>query len=82
MSIYQCNEDVIRWIAKVSETGFVYSRKSTGKNLVHQAEFKTGWVWQLYGRNAALFLRQLLPYMHVKRERAEQMLADYTLEAA
>lgn len=77
VTIYQCNEEVIRWIAEVTGTGLVASRKPNGGNLVKQSAFKTGWIWQLYGRNAALFLWQIRPYMHVKAEKAELMLADY-----
>lgn len=78
IKIYQSDEDLIRWIAEVTGTGFVGYQDPTGKNLVQQSVFKRGWYWQLYGRNAALFLRQLLPYLRVKRERAEEVVATLT----
>jgi len=79
IKIYQSDESVIRWIAEVTGTGFVSSRMPGSSNLVKQPEFRLAWYWQLYGRNAALFLTQLLPYMHVKRALAEKMIADYDL---
>lgn len=77
ISIYQSDEAFIRWIAEVTGTGLVTSRELQGSNLVKQSNFKTGWYWQLYGKNAAAFLRQVRPYMHIKNEKADAMLADY-----
>lgn len=75
--IYQTDEKVIRWIAEVTGTGFVGKQIPTGSNLIKQSNFRTAWYWQLYGHNAALFIYLIRPYMRVKIERAELMLADY-----
>jgi hypothetical protein len=85
VAIFQSDEAVIRWIAEVTGTGFIGSRQpdAMGGNLVKKSEFKVNWYWQLYGRNAGLFLEQLLPYLRVKKERA-QMAVDvlHTLDPA
>ena len=85
VAIYQSDEPFILWIREVTGTGLAAKRPATacaGKNLVKQGVFKVAWHWQLYGHNAALFIRQLLPYLRIKRALAEAMLRDYVYDAA
>ena len=85
VAIYQSDEPFILWVREVTGTGLAAKRPATacaGKNLVKQGVFKVGWHWQLYGHNAALFIRQLLPYLRIKRALAEAMLRDYVDDAA
>ena len=85
VAIYQSDEPFILWVREVTGTGLAAKRPATsyaGKNLVKQGVFKVGWHWQLYGHNAALFIRQLLPYLRIKRALAEEMLKDYAHDAA
>jgi len=76
VTIYQSSEPVIRWIEAVTGTGTVSLRAApkAGGNLKSQGPFKDAYLWQLYGRNAADFLEQLVPYMIVKKERAMEAI--------
>jgi endogenous inhibitor of DNA gyrase (YacG/DUF329 family) len=76
--IYQSDEATIRWLAEVIGTGLVSIRDTARSNLVNTpTNPKPQWFWQLYGKNAALFMKQIRPYMRVKAARADEMLADY-----
>ena len=77
--IHQSEEEVLNWIAKVTGTGRVSLRSPfKNSNLVKKPVYKPAFQWQLYGHNAALLVRQLLPYLHVKKALAEEMLKDYS----
>ena len=61
-------EPFIRQIATVTGTGAVYFRPS--QNPKHNDQ----WIWQCHAENARSLLRQMLPWLIVKRERALEFL--------
>lgn len=58
-------------IMEVAGTGALYDIPK------HQSHHKSAWLWQVNTRNAALLLRQVLPWLIVKRERAEEVLSTF-----
>lgn len=62
----------------------VWLLDTVGGSLVQKtrskANWKETWNWQLSGQNAADFLEALLPYLVIKKERAELALMLYSLK--
>ncbi len=71
MRLHATNTDtsVLEWIAEITGTGQVL-RQSRG-NEKHNASYH----WQVHGLAAASVLRQILPYIRIKRAQAELAIA-------
>lgn len=61
-------EPFVQRILEVVATGSIFYRPS--KNPRHSDQ----WVWQCHAENARILLRQMLPWLIVKREKAEEVL--------
>ena len=70
ITIYQSWREIIEWVMEVTGTGTTGQRNPTTSNIINHGPLKTQYWWNLYGKNAALLLEQLLPYMIVKKSRA------------
>lgn len=77
ISIVQKDEAVLRWIQNVTGAGGVRRRRNLGHGLARPRAYDDIHVWSLSGWSASLLLRQVLPYMRVKQQRAAEMLSDY-----
>ncbi len=58
----------LEWCIQVSGLGAVLNVKSKAGR--QQPHHRACWAWAVYGVKAASVLKQLLPYMKIKRERA------------
>jgi len=61
----------------VAASGTISRRKNPALGLVRRREYSDVYCWTLSGWNAAALIRQLLPYLHVKRSKADEMLLYY-----
>lgn len=61
------DEEVLRWMQTTTGVGKVYSRKV-------QPSRKPTFVWHVNAEEGAWLLSRLLPYLHTKREAAEEFL--------
>jgi hypothetical protein len=77
--VVQKDEAVIRWLQEVTGCGSVRLRTNNGAGLRNPRRYADLLCWSVHGWTAAAVLRQVLPYMHVKRTRAEEMLTYYAL---
>jgi hypothetical protein len=68
MSIFNTNYELLERIATVAGTGNIINHPRA------EAHHKPSWYWACYGDNAKHLLRQLLPWLIVKRERAQEAL--------
>lgn len=82
ISIVQKDEAVIRWLREVTQAGSIHRRRNLGSGLRRPRQYADLFCWQVSGWDAADLVRQIHPYLHVKRMRAEQMLAAYAVPMA
>ena len=62
--ITQTNEDVMNWVKIITGTGTVYKKKTA-------PGFKDAWEWATSGTMAVQVLREMYPFLKVKRLQAE-----------
>ena len=70
LSISNTYRPVLAWCQETCGVGSLIS--SPRRNVKH----KDSWWWQCYSWNAAQVVQQLLPFLIIKRDRAEQMLTE------
>lgn len=76
-TITNTHEGVIDWLRERVARGTVITKHYTKPE---QAHFKDSYTWQVYGQNAVFFLRQILPYLVVKRARALEAIASQEVQ--
>jgi hypothetical protein len=74
ITVAMCNEEVINHIRTITGCGTINRRR------VYKPHHNSPYVWQCHGMNAAKILEQILPWLIVKREKAIEMIAEYTLQ--
>lgn len=62
-----CNKAVLDWIQEVTGQGGFHKKRATEKS-------RTGWTLAFNSDAAVSLLEQLLPYLHIKKERAELLI--------
>lgn len=67
-----CNEEIILRIQLMTGCGSINLRKG------RKANHSDCWVWVCNGANAISILKQIQPWLIVKREKAEEMIHTYT----
>ena len=72
LSISNTYRPVIEWCRAVTGVGSLVSIPKRHLNPKHA----DCWVWQCYSWNAAQTLQQTLPFMTIKREKAETLLGE------
>lgn len=77
LDIVQKDAAVLAWIRGVTGVGRLYPRRNMGHGLRNPRDYGDLMHWHVAGWAAAEIVRQILPYLHVKRARAEQMLTFY-----
>lgn len=70
LSITNTSRPLLEKVIEVVGTGRLLDRTRFRKSLKHSPV----WVWSIYGENAQIVLRQILPWLIVKREAAEVAL--------
>lgn len=68
ITISNTDKPLIDWLKATVGSGTIITKKWTKPEHAH---YKTSYTWQIYGANAVSILQQMLPYLIVKRERAE-----------
>lgn len=77
LQVGQKEPAVIYWLREVTGVGTVYREANPGRGLVRRRAYDDIHRWTVSGWAAADLLRQVLPFMHVKRSRAQEMLTRY-----
>lgn len=68
LKVANTNKEIIEW-CKASFGGWIYTRIwKNGENR------KTGYIWQLTGKNLEPFLVMIYPYLRIKKEQAKLVL--------
>lgn len=65
VSVSNTNLQILDWSVKATKIGGIY--KHQRKNAKH----KTGWSWRTHSEGAETLLRQLLPFLKIKKKQAE-----------
>lgn len=68
LTVANTNLAFLRQVIKISGTGKLHSR------VPRSTRHTQAWMWDCYGENARIILRQILPWLIIKREAAEVAL--------
>ena len=79
ITVSQTQRDVLDWARMTVGAGTITSERNTGKWLIKTVGSKYEDIhrWHVHGWEAAALVRQLLPYIRVRREAAARLLLDY-----
>lgn len=72
-SISNTHPGVLEWVRRITETGSIVKHEWVK---AEQQHYKTSLTWQCYGQNAVSLLKQMLPRLIIKRERALEAIAS------
>lgn len=64
MTIVNTDRPSIEWLLETVGSGSVFDKAR------REAHYKPLYTWQIYGHNAVALLKQLVPYMIIKRAKA------------
>jgi hypothetical protein len=68
IAVYNTDKDLMDWIEETFIVGGVYQVKR------RQKHWKTSYVWKCNGRAGASVLKAVLPYLRVKKAKAEKYI--------
>ncbi len=74
LQIVNNNFDLLNWLQKRIKFGSIYIRKDKRKNR------KRGWNWRVACNNAIIVLKEVFPYLIVKKKNAEILLSLWGYE--
>lgn len=74
LTVHNTNKEFIDRVAELSGTGTIIPLAKYKQKAHH----KDAWVWQCNGENARILLRQMLPHLIIKREKALAALENYS----
>lgn len=69
LNITMTNLEILEWIKQITRAGKICSKR------VNIAKHKAAWSWTVWSIEASELLQQLLPYLHIKKEQAENLIA-------
>lgn len=72
IGISNTNEAIIRWVKDTTGVGYIFSRPPFPPR-------KGQWIWQATGRQAALLITELCPFLRVKKEIALLVTLFYSI---
>lgn len=72
ISMHNTCYPLLKRVEEITKTGRVFDHSKYRTSPKHSDV----WVWQCYGQNARILLRQMLPWLIVKKDRALKVLAD------
>lgn len=64
-------EPIMHWLKETTGTGSIVRHKYP-----EETGYKIAFTWQCYGQNAVSLLKQMLPRLIIKKQRAEEALAN------